>query len=357
MSGIIGHVMYAVLGAKAAAQRQLPLAPLIARHWSSYLAGSYLGCDIQTMPEAICVDTGKEVGYGTVPLSKSPLTGGKVRPFYLDFAGHQYRPTDIHEAFYGRAHLTFGWSKAERALVLPWEHLPDYCAAVVGDTLDLYGPGERPLAYVLGWMAHLIGDGLIKSIWPGVTLHLLDGKYTARNRPIQDLFTYHEVGIKELRLNWPSLLADLAETPSEDVQLHYMRVAPPRGRLAQYVPAGWQPSRAGLLRAVFQENRRYLKLYQRQVIAELALTRANGEWRCQPALEQASGGLTYPQMVEAAEKAQLPLALRQIAEAIADLFGQVVILAPQLRELPGGDRPNWEELTRRWNAHAQKSYE
>ena len=77
MSGIIGHVMYAVLGAKAAAARRLPVAPIIQRHWASYLAGAYLGADIQTMPEAICVDTGKEVGYGTVPLEKSPLTGGK----------------------------------------------------------------------------------------------------------------------------------------------------------------------------------------------------------------------------------------------------------------------------------------
>ena len=66
MSGIVGHTMYAILAAKAATQRRLPVAPLIGRHWASYLAGSYLGCDIQTMPEAVCVDTGKEVGYGTV---------------------------------------------------------------------------------------------------------------------------------------------------------------------------------------------------------------------------------------------------------------------------------------------------
>jgi hypothetical protein len=85
MSGVIGHVMYAILGAKAAAHRRSPLEALIGRHWASYLAGAYLGCDIQTMPEAICIDTGKEVGYGTAPLEKSPLTGGKVRPFRLAF--------------------------------------------------------------------------------------------------------------------------------------------------------------------------------------------------------------------------------------------------------------------------------
>ena len=53
MSGIIGHAMYAILAAKAASHRRLSVAPLIGRHWANYLAGSYLGCDIQTMPEAL----------------------------------------------------------------------------------------------------------------------------------------------------------------------------------------------------------------------------------------------------------------------------------------------------------------
>jgi len=47
-SGIIGHVIYAVLALKAAEQRQLAVATAIRRHWASDLAGSYPGCDIQT---------------------------------------------------------------------------------------------------------------------------------------------------------------------------------------------------------------------------------------------------------------------------------------------------------------------
>jgi hypothetical protein len=347
MSGIIGHVMYAVLGAKAAAHRKLPLVSLIGQHWSSYLAGSYLGCDIQTMPEAICVDTGQEVGYGTVPLEKSPLTGGKVRPFHISFEGRQYRPREIHELFYGRAHLTFGWNKGEKDLTLPWEHLPEYCSAVAEDALELFGPAQRPLAYVLGWMTHLVGDGLIKSIWPGVTLNLLDGKYTARNRPVQDLFTFHEVGRKELELNWPALLADLAETPVEPVQLHYMRAAPGRGRLAKESPDGWVPEHEGLLRAVLMENRRYLRIYNRQTLKDMELTRIAAGWQCSAALQETAGGLTYSQMVEAAEKADFRRALWQIGEAVAELLEQVVQLVPALQQLPG-DGPTWAELTPRW---------
>ena len=61
-------------------------------------------------------------------------------------------------------------------------------------------------------MAHVVSDSLIKSVQPGIELHLLDGKYTPRNRPIQDLVTFHEIGVKEFGLNWAALLADLAAT-------------------------------------------------------------------------------------------------------------------------------------------------
>ena len=348
MSGIIGHTTYAMLAAKAASQRQLPVAPVIGRHWASYLAGSYLGCDIQTMPEAICVDTGKEVGYGTAPLEKSPLTGGKVRPFHLEFEGKRYTPREIHAVFYGRAHLTFGWTQQQRDLTLPWQHLPEYCSAVAEDAVALFGPGERPLAYVLGWMTHLVGDGLIKSIWPGLTLHLLDGKYTRKNRAIQDLFTYHEVGCKELHLNWPALLTDLSETPVEAIQLHYMRVGSPSGRLAHDFPDDWMPNKEELLQAVLVENRRYLKIYQRRVLEAMQLTQIGDQWECREELQETTGGLSYAQMIEVAEQARFRKALWTIAEAIADLFAEVSNLVPALRQLPRSDRPSWSELPKRW---------
>jgi hypothetical protein len=283
-------------------------------------------------------------------LDKSPLTGGKVRPFYLTFAGRQYTPREIHEIFYGRAHLTFGWPRQQQNLTLPWQHLPEYCSAVVEDALELFGPGERPLAYVLGWMTHLVGDGLIKSVWPGLTLHLLDGKYTPKNRPIQDLFAYHEIGRKELQLNWPALLTDLAETPVEPIQLHYMRATPPRGRLARDVPDGWMPAEEELLQAVLVENRRYLRIYKEQVLQEMQLQRIGDGWQCREDLQKATGGLSYAQMVEAAEQSHIRHALWQIAEAITDLFVDVAHLVPEVADMPSSDGPTWADLTRRWKA-------
>ncbi|MBI1312361.1 hypothetical protein GC176_13810 [bacterium] len=345
MSGIIGHTMYAILAGKAAAQRKLPVWPVLGRHYSSYLCGAYLGCDVQTMPEAVCVDTGQEVGYGTAPLERSPLTGGEVRPWSLEFDGHAYRPKEIHTLFYGRAHLVFGWAPAERQHTVPWDHLADYCAAVVTDSFELFGPGERKLAYLLGWMAHIVGDSLIKSVQPGIELQLLDGKYTPRNRPIQDLFEYHEVGVKELQLNWPALLSDLAETPVEPIQFHSMRAAQPRGELAAHFPNAWSPDLAPLLGVVLKENRRYQAIRNPRLIEQYRLRKVKGEWRCSEELSRQTGGLTYAEMIALAEQADLRHALWTMGEAIAGLFEQVIERAPVLQSLPTSDGPTWDEIT------------
>lgn len=349
MSGIIGHTMYAILAGKAAAQRRLPIAPLVHRHYASYLAGAYLGCDIQTLPEAVCVDTGEEVGYGTVSLTRSPLTGGPVQPWALSFEGVEYRPRDIHQMFYGRAHLVFGWHTGDREHTVPWDHLADYCGLVVEDALTFYGPGERMLAYLMGWMAHIVGDSLIKSVQPGIALDLLDGKYTPANRPIQDLVTMHDVGRRELKLDWAALLTDLADTPVEPIQNHYMRAARKRGVLAVQFPNAWVPQWGPLLERVLAENRRYLKMINRRWLAEYALTETGSGWQCSAELSRQAAGLSYAEMVDLAEQANFRHALWQMGEAIVDLFEQVIQRQPRLAQIsdPTGS-PTWEEVTRRW---------
>ncbi len=348
MSGIIGHTMFAILAGKAAVQNKLPIAAVIHRHYASYLCGSYLGCDIQTMPEAICVDTGQEVGYGTAPLEKSPITGGAVKPWALKFDGRDYRPGEIHRMFYGRSHLVFGWSPADRKHTVPWDHLPDYAAMAAQDTIDLFGPGQRNLAYLFGWLAHVVGDSLIKSVRPGITLDLLDGKYTPANRPIQDLVTFHEIGRKEFRLDWASLLTDLAETPVEPMQLHYMRVGRPRGMLAADFRNAWAPEHEKLLARVLEENRRYQRIRNPRLIKQYELTKTRAGWRCNAELSRKAGGLSYAEMVELADKANFRHALWQMGEAILKLFEQVIERVPALQNLPDNATPTWAEISASW---------
>ena len=343
MSGIVGHSMYAVLGLKAAVQRRLPLARLASQHFASYLAGAYIGSDIQVMPEAICVDTGREVGFGPVPLDKSPLTGGPVRQFRLSTPAGPLTPREVHERFYGRAHLVFGFTKKDAALHVPWDHLPDYLAAVFEDAFELFGPGERPQAYALGWIVHVVSDSLIKGQQPGVELNLVDGRYTPRNRPVQDLVTFHEIGIKELHLNWQAMFADLADTPVEPLQLHYMRCAKPQGRLAGLFSDGWLPGDEPVLRAVLAENRRWVRHHASDVLQDMALVKGD----CLPATREFVG-LNYPQMIEAARKADFRHTLWYIGEQVATMFEAVSHRSPRLAALPADQGPGWEEITKRW---------
>ncbi len=348
MSGIVGHSLYAVLGAKAAAHRGVGLAAIATRNFPNYLAGAYLGSDIQVMPEAWCVDTGRELGFGTVPLEKSPLTGGAVRLWSLAQGGRDYRPKEIHELFYGRAHVVFGWPRAAQANAVAWERLPEYFAATLEDTLEFYGPSERTLAYVLGWMVHVVSDSLIKSQRAGVELHLLDGKYTPRNRPIQDLVSFHEIGIKEFHLNWPALLADLAATPVEPAQLHYMRIAEKRGRLAAAFPDLWEPAQQPLLRAVLAENRRWCGPHARDELAAVALTPGpDGRPECSAEIRRRTG-LTYAQMVDLAEKAHYRRALGYIGDVIADLMEATVRASPRLAKLGGHHGLGWDAWMQHW---------
>ncbi len=318
MSGLVGHTMYAVLARKAAERRWPSLGRVMREHLASYVAGAYLGSDIQTMPEAVCVDTGREVGYGTVPMEKSPLTGGAVRPFMLHTPGGDMRPGEVHDRFYGRAHLVFGWSVREKSLMVPWDHLPDYFAAVCDDLKREPQNRDRALAYVMGWIVHVVSDSLIKGIHPGVDLNLIDGRYTPRNRPVQDLVTYHEIGIKEFSIDWPAIFRDLAATPVEPVQVHYMRCAQPSGELAKLFADGWKPEAEPTLRAVLAENRRWVREHAKDVLSDMKLDA--GE--CSEKLRTLAG-MNYAGMVRAAEAARFRAALTQIQEAVLNMFEAV----------------------------------
>ena len=289
MSGIVGHTMYGVLTEQKLRIRHPGVADLLKRNWASYLSGAYLGCDIQTLPEAICSTRAKRSASGTVPLDKSPLTGGPVKPWTFRFDGAEYRPRDIHDRFYGRAHLVFGWNVADRRHTVPWDHLADYLAMTFDDAVERFPAGESKLAYLFGWLVHIVGDSLIKSIRPGLEMKLLDGLYTPRNRPVQDLVTYHEIGIRELGLDWPKLLGELAAAPVEPVQLHYMRVTLPRGALA----ASFRTLVAGRRGPDAVRLRREPPLPEEipgSLLPQYELTKTGETRRCDPETESPVGG-------------------------------------------------------------------
>ena len=331
MSGIVGHTTYAILTLQQILRRKLPTAPLAVRHYSSFLAGAYLGSDIQTMPGVICRATGEEAGYGGLPYADCP--GGKSRPWLLESGGEKYAPSRIHELFYGRALLLLGWTKADQALRVPWKSLPEYFAACLEDAAAFYGPSERTQAYLLGWIVHVVSDSLIKSVQPGLTLHLLDGTYTPRNRPAQDLYAFYEIGIKELRLDWPATFADIAATPVEPAQMHPMRIGEPRGQLAKLFPHGWQPGHKALLLAVLAENRRWARRHFIDEIEGLRLARNDSGKLDVTAAVRSKTGLGLVELMDACRAAGLREQIAKIAQESAAVIEAVERLLPRSRSL------------------------
>jgi len=283
------------------------------------------------MPSVTCAANNEEAGYGGIPYSGCP--GGSSKPWMLRVDGEDYLPRQIHGLFYGRSHLIFGWTKEDESLRVPWDHLPEYFAASLHDAIDFYGPSERTLAYILGWTVHVVSDSLIKSFQPGLTLKLLDGTYTPRNRPIQDLFSFHEIGIRELGLDWAATLADIAATPVEAAQLHFMRISEPRGELARMFKGGWKPERKKLMMAVLAENRRWARRHFNDELAEMQLSpNAKGKPEANAGLQKTTG-LDYEAMIEAARASDLRGQIGKIASEAASIIEAIERRSARLRAL------------------------
>ena len=107
MSGIIGHSMYALLGLRCAQAQELPIARVLSRHLPSYLGGAYLGCDVGTVPAAICQDTDQPVGYGAAKATErqektwTPSQNSSLRRTWPSAAQARTR-IDMAEEAHGR---------------------------------------------------------------------------------------------------------------------------------------------------------------------------------------------------------------------------------------------------------------
>ncbi len=149
-----------------------------------------------------------------------------------------------------------------------------------------------------------------------------------------------------LGLYWAALLTDLAGTPVEPIQSHYMRVSLPDGALGREFGDGWAPEKAWLLEAVLSENRRFLCRYVPTVLADMELHETPAGPDCNENLRK-TVGLSYPEMVELAQKADFRHTVWQFGEAAADMFTSVAQREPRLPAIPANRGPSWEELTSR----------
>ena len=97
------------------------------------------------------------------------------------------------------------------------------------------------------------------------------------------------------------------------------------------------------------ENRSYQRIRNERIIKELLLRDTPAGPQCDPALSKRAGGLTWPQMKALANKANFRLALWQMGERVAEIFGEVCKRQLMIKGTPKLDTPTWKELTMRWS--------
>ncbi len=93
------------------------------------------------------------------------------------------------------------------------------------------------------------------------------------------------------------------------------------------------------MRCVLAENRRYLAPYAERLLGEYRLTDGPDGPLCDANLSRLAGGLTYRQMVAAAEQAHFREALDVIARETVDLFEQVLDREPRVAALDATNDP------------------
>ena len=125
-----------------------------------------------------------------------------------------------------------------------------------------------------------------------------------------------------------------------------MRCAKPQGHLAGLPEA--EPTVRAVL-AVLAENRRWVRHHAEDVLADLQLS--NGD--CNERIRQLVG-MSYPEMIAAADKADFRHTLWHIGEQIAALFEAVSHRCARLAALPAEEGPGWEEITQRWRVKVER---
>ena len=150
----------------------MSLAQLASRHLSSYLCGAYLGgMSAPCRPLFVWIPIHR---WATVPNGwRKAVTGGRVKQWTLSIGAGNLRRAKFAASYVVVPTLPLaGW-----LMIDCWRCLGRGCQNTLPRCCrmrELHGPSERRLAYALGWMTHVIGDGLIKSVAPGLDLNLLD---------------------------------------------------------------------------------------------------------------------------------------------------------------------------------------
>jgi hypothetical protein len=204
----------------------------------SLCAGSYRGADLQIMPLAVCQCCGRVLGLEFDPLR--PLCehcGGGIRPYLFRHGGKNWDFLSLHETFYSRSHVVIPspFPLSDRspldvdAMRLLFFHVArdamrtaQASATVAADPAK----GQHALAFAMGWMAHVVTDGIMKGHLAPALPRFIDGQYGQWSKIAYEVVILSSLSY-DLGLTYDDLLFDLPGWDDNGIFLHYMMVNEP----------------------------------------------------------------------------------------------------------------------------------
>lgn len=314
------------------------VARIAAAHLPSVYAGAYEGADCQIMPLALCDGCGRVVGLGHLPdVPLCEYCGGTLRPYRFHFAGQDWDALSLHGAFYVRSHLGLPVSSPHSdrshlpldATRSVWRNvLCDAFTTAHAGPLISADPGrwEWAVAFVLGWITHVVADLVMKGFWPETVTDtsFVDGLYGPKSRMAWEHLILSTL-CDEMGISGEGLLYGLPGGDDNGIMLHYMMVNEP-ARYTHWDPPvpNWpaRPDQHDLLSAHLVAHRAFFAVLPltSQFVAGQHGSRPPGERTPVHRLEQFTlDGMDAAELIALARRSGAPEALARIVDlAVAE---------------------------------------
>jgi hypothetical protein len=204
----------------------------------SLCAGSYRGADLQIMPLALCQCCGRVLGLEFDFLQpRCECCGGGIRPYLFRHGGKNWDFHTLHETFYSRSHVVVpNPSPLSDRSPLDVETMRLLFSHVARDAMRTAqasatvaadpAKGLHALAFAMGWMAHVITDGIMKGHLEPALPQFIDGQYGQWSKIAYEMVILSSLSY-DLGLTYDDLLFDLPGWDDNGIFLHYMMVNEP----------------------------------------------------------------------------------------------------------------------------------
>lgn len=235
------HTLFAHMALDALIAARHPLAGVAARRAAVLRVAATVGCDIQCMPYQTC--QGCEAWYRHDRKSdRKCLVCGEeaLADYFVDIRdGRRLKRTDIERDYYRHTHLVLGHDRGygvdPKTAPGPEEqpfpqqvvdHLT-FCLKDAERAAVPRGQTENYVAFLLGWMTHVVSDALFKGCYRhAARIDFFGHQYAMAMLPAAETLSMTDISY-DFGASWPTWRADLLDAERDGGALRHLTMGNP----------------------------------------------------------------------------------------------------------------------------------